>query len=146
MLDHNENFELEKEYEQIWDSIRYKKVDELYELTEEVIKILENHIDDKLLFHSDYEKIQHLFRKMKQKNFFYMSGSAKEIIKSANPKFKNVYEYRECVRELKYVGSGDKDFENGKIYQSVSFNGVAYKINVDGNERTVGSSYFERIS
>lgn len=29
MLEHSENFELENEYEQIWDSIRYKKVDEL---------------------------------------------------------------------------------------------------------------------
>lgn len=146
MLDHNENFELESEYEQIWDKIRYKKVDELYEFTEEVIKLLENHIDDKLLFHSDYEKIQHLFKKMKQKNFFYMAGSAKEIIKSANPKFESVYEFKKCVRDLKYIGSGDRDFVNGKIYQSVSFNGVAYKINVDGNERTVGSSYFERVS
>lgn len=115
MLEHLENFELENEYEQIWDSIRYKKVDELYELTEEVIQLLENHIDDKLLFHSDYDKIQHLFKKMKQKNFFYMSGSAKEIIKSANPKFENVYEYKKCVRDLKYIGSEDRDFENGKI-------------------------------
>lgn len=146
MLEHFENFELEKEYEQIWDSIRYKKLDELYELTEEVIKILENHLEDKLLFHSDYDKIQHLFKKMKQKNFFYMSGSAKEIIKSANSKFGSVYEYKKCVRDLKFIGSGDRDFENGKIYQSTYFNGATYKININKSERTVGSSYFERIS
>lgn len=145
-MEHLENFELEKEYEQIWDNIRYKKVDELYELTEEVIKLLENHIDDKLLFHSEYDKIQHLFKKMKKKNFFYMSGSAKEIIKSANPKFENVYEYKKCVRDLKYIGSGDRDFENGKIYQSISFNGATYKINIDESERTVGSNYFERMN
>jgi len=145
MLEHRENFELENEYEEICNSIRYKKVDELYELTEEVIQLLNNHIDDKLLFHADYKKIQNLFKKMRQKNFFYMSGSAKEIIKSANPKFENVYEYKECVRDLKYIGSGNCDFENGKIYQSSHFNGATYKINVDGNEQTIGSSYFERV-
>ncbi|MEA3353107.1 MAG: hypothetical protein U9Q33_04740 [Campylobacterota bacterium] len=146
MLEHKENFELENEYEQIWDSIRYKKVDELYDFTEKIIKLLDNHIDDKLLFHSDYDKIQHLFKKMKQKNFFYMSGSAKDIIKSANPKFESVYEYKKCVRDLKYIGSGDRGFENDKIYQSTCFNGATYKVNVDGNERIMGSSYFERVS
>jgi len=146
MLEHLENFELEKEYEQIWDSICYKKVDEMYEFTEEIIKLLDKHIDDKLLFHSDYDKIQHMYKKMKQKSFFYMSVSAQEIIKSVNTKFENIYEYKECVRCLKYIGSGDKDFENGKIYQSTYFNGATYKISIDENERTVGSSYFERIS
>ena len=145
-MEHLESFELEGEYEQIWDKIRYKKIDELYELTLEVVNLLENHIDEKLLFHSDYEKIQHLFKKMKQKNFFYMSDSAKAIIKSVNAKFESVYEYRECVRDLKYIGSGDKDFENGKIYQSKYFNGATYKINFNNVERTVGSSYFERVS
>ena len=146
MLDHNENFELESEYEQIWDKVRYKKIDEIYELTDEVIKLFENHIDDKLLFHSDYEKIQHLFKKMKQKNFFYMSGSEKEIIKSSNPKFEKVFEYKDCIRDLKYIGLGDRDFENGKIYQFTHFNGATYKININKSERMVESSYFERIS
>ena len=75
-----------------------------------------------------------------------MSGSAKEIVKSSNQKFENIYEYKECVRDLKYIGSGDRDFENGKIYQSTYFNGATYKINTNKSERTVGSSYFERIS
>lgn len=146
MLDHQENFELEKEYDTIWDAIRYKKIDELYEFTEEVIKILDSHVDDKLLFHSDYEKIQYLFKRMRQKNFFYMSGSAKEIIKLANPKFKNIYECKDCMRDLKFVGSKDKDFENGKIYRSTHFNGATYTIDVNGNERVIGSNYFERKS
>jgi len=51
MLKHIENFELENEYEQIWDKIRYKKVGELSDFTEEIIKLLDYHIDDKLLFH-----------------------------------------------------------------------------------------------
>lgn len=146
MLDHRENFELEKEYEQIWDSIRYKKVDELYALTVEVINIIDSHIDEKLLFHGDYDKIQLLFKKMKQRNFFYISGSAKEIIKYANPKFKNVYERIKCIRDLKYIGSDDHDFENGKIYQSSTFSGATYEININGKVRTIGCNHFERIS
>lgn len=66
--------------------------------------------------------------------------------KPANPKFENVYEYKKCVRCLKYIGSGDRDFVNGKIYQSVSFNGATYKINIDKYERTVENNYFERVS
>jgi hypothetical protein len=83
---------------------------------------------------------------MKQKNFFYMSKSAKEIIKSANPKFENVYKHRECVRDLKYIGSGNKNFENGKIYQSSHFSGATYIININGVETTIGCGHFERLS
>jgi hypothetical protein len=148
MLEHYEDFELEKEYNQIWDKIRYKKVDELFDFTQEIIKILDNHIDDKLLFHGDYEKIQNLFKKMRWKNFFYMSGSAKQIIKCANPKFESVYEYRDCVRKLKYLGGEHKSdfFEKSKIYTSTHFNGASYKINVNGDEVTAGSGYFERLT
>lgn len=147
MLEHSENFELETEYKKIWESIKYQKVDEIYELTEEVIKLLNNHIDDKLLFHGDYEKIQNLFKKMKQKNFFYMSKSAKEIIKSANPKFENVYEDRECVRELEYLGndSNNEIMQKGEIYQSTHFNGGVYTLNIDGREIHMGCSYFKRL-
>jgi len=151
MLDHAEGFELEKEYSEIWDKIRYKKIDELYEFTEKVIKLLGNHIDNELLFHRDYDEIQYLFKKMREKGFFYMSGSAKEIIKTANPKFENIFERRKCVRDLKYIFSDDicKDdraLEKGKIYQSLTFNGATYEINVNGKIRGVGYLYFERMS
>lgn len=147
MLAHDENFELEQEYNKIWDEIRYKKIDELYDFTEEVIEILKEHIDDKLLFHGDYEQIQYLFKKMKQKNFFYMSGSAKEIIKSANPKFEKVFEKKECVRDLKYIGSDKRSsFEYGKVYISTHFNGATYTFKIDGIEKTIGSNYFERLT
>lgn len=148
MLEHKENFELEYEYEKIWDTIRYKKVDEIYEYTEEIIALLENHIEDKLLFHRDYEKIQYLFKKMKQKNFFYTSKSAQEIIKAANPKFENIYTDKECIRELEYLGNGlpNDKIQKGKIYKSTHFNGATYTLDVDGKKKIVGSSYFKRIS
>lgn len=83
--------ELRKEYDEIWDQIRYKKLNEISAFTEEIIGILENHIDDKLLFNGDYEKILHLFKKMKWKNYFYMSNDAKQIICLTNPKFKRLF-------------------------------------------------------
>jgi hypothetical protein len=83
---------LRKKYDKIWEQIRYKKIDEISSLTNEVINILEKHIDDKLLFNGDYEKINFLFKKMKQKSYFYMNNDAKQIICLANPKFKKLFE------------------------------------------------------
>lgn len=75
-----------------------------------------------------------------------MSDSAKEIIKSVNPKFENVFKRKECVRDLKYIYSDDTEFENDKIYQSSTFNGATYEINVNGKARTMGFNHFERIN
>ena len=83
--------ELRKEYDEIWEEIRYKKVSDMLSLTEDVIKILEKHIDDKLLFKEDYLQIQFLFKKMKVKNYFYMNNDAKQIICLTNPKFKKLF-------------------------------------------------------
>lgn len=41
MLKHSEGFELEGEFREIWDKIRYKKIDKIYKITEEIINILE---------------------------------------------------------------------------------------------------------
>ncbi len=148
MLEHAENFQLEVKYEQIWNKIRYKKVDDIYEFTNEVINILENHIDDKLLFHGDYKKIQNLFTKMKQKNFFYNSSSAKALINSINLEFEDVYTKKVCERTLKYIGSDnkDKDFKRNTIYKSSHFNGATYTFNIKGHKRVLGYTYFERIT
>lgn len=146
MLQHNEGFELEEDYNRIWSEIRYEKIEELYDFTQKIIEILNSHIDDRLLFHNDYEKIQHMFKKMRHKNFFYDSKSAKKLIKSANPKFENVYKFKECKRDLKFVGKENKFFKFGKKYTSTYFNGAVYKIKIDGVEKVVGSSYLQRIS
>jgi hypothetical protein len=95
---------------------------------------------------NDYENIQNLFKRMNQKNFFYMSKSAKEIIKTTNPKFINIYEYKKCIRDLKYVGLDNKNFKNDKIYKSTHYNGATYKIIINSSEVTVGSDNFERLS
>ncbi|MEA2018036.1 MAG: hypothetical protein U9N59_06275 [Campylobacterota bacterium] len=87
--------ELRREYDEIWEQIRYKKVAEISAYTEEIISLLEKHIDDKLLFQGDYEKVLHLFKKMRWKNYFYMSNDAKQIICLTNPKFKKLFETKE---------------------------------------------------
>ena len=48
---------LRKKYDKIQEQIRYKKIDEIASLTNEVINILEHHIDDKLLFKKMKQKI-----------------------------------------------------------------------------------------
>lgn len=148
-MEHLEDFELEKEYERIWDDIRYKKIEEIYVLSEEVINILAKHIGDALLFHEDYQKIHSLFTKMKQKNFFYTSKSAKELAVRINPKFESVYHNRVCVRELEYLGSDcaiHDGMQKGKKYTSTHFNGVMYTIELDGVSKSIGHSFFKRLS
>lgn len=84
--------DLKKEYDEIWDKIRYKKVREISVYTDEIINILESHVSAELLFNGDYEKIQSLLKRMKWKNHFYMSNDAKQIICLTNPKFKELFE------------------------------------------------------
>ena len=151
MLEHDEGFELETEFEKIWDKIRYKKIDKIYEITEDIISILKNHISDEMLFHMDYQKIQNLFLKAKRANFFYYSGDAKNLIIAANPKYKDIFKRRKCIRKLKYTGEEIDDdvntgFERGKIYTSTHYNGATYTIDINGEERIIGNMYFERVT
>jgi len=151
MLEHDEGFELETEFEEIWDKIRYKKIDKIYEITEDIISILKNHISDEMLFHMDCQKIQDLFLRAKRANFFYQSSDAKYLIKTANPKFKDIFKRRECIRKLKYIGDEMHDdintgFERGKVYTSTHYNGATYTINLNGEEHTIGNLYFERVT
>ncbi len=104
-----------------------------------------------MLFYGDSYDIKHLFLKMKRANYFYFSNDAKDLIATANPKFKDVYKRRKCIRKLKYIGEEEYDhiaanFKKGKIYTSAHYNGSAYTINLNGEEIVVGSLYFERVS
>lgn len=148
MLDHQENFELEKEYDEVWNSIKFKRIDEISQLTMEVNAILDGHINDDVPFNSDCHKIQKIFTQMKQRAGHYFSRSAQDIIKTANPRYENVFERRECVRDLKYIGTDEPEesFEKGKVYTSTHFNGATYSFNINGQEKVIGSSYFERVS
>lgn len=146
-MEHYEDFEVEKEFEDIWDKVRYKRLNQLSELTENIITLLNKHIGGDILFDKDYLTIQNLFRKMKQNNYIYNYGDMKEIVTLINyEKYSNLHTYRECVRNLKYIGDDNPKFDSGEVYTSTLFNGATYKFNMNGNIETVGMNYFERLS
>lgn len=91
---------LKQEYYEIWDAIKYKKVNEIYNMTKNIIEILDQHIDDKLFFHKDLVKIENIFTKMKIKNYFYMSGDAKHITKLISPKFDSLFKEENMHNKL----------------------------------------------
>ena len=122
-MNHLDKFELEKEYEEIWSKIRYKKVEKFYSMSQEVINILDKHIGDKLLFHEDCTKIDYILKQMNQNNYFYTSSSAKDIITLVNPKF-----------------------THGKIYKPSKFNGATNIIKFKKKEKVIGFTFFERLS
>lgn len=50
---------------------------------------------------------------------------------------------KECIRNLKYTGENER-LTNGKIYQSLTFNGSTYEIlDNTGAVMLIGSGYFE---
>lgn len=62
-----------------------------------------------MLFYGDCNDIEHLFSKMKRANYFYFFNDAKDLIVTSNPKFKDVYKRRKCIRKLKYIGEEEHD-------------------------------------
>lgn len=60
--------ELRKEYHEIWDKIRYRRISEVELITSVIVNILEKYIHNRLFFHEDCEKINFLFKKLKQGN------------------------------------------------------------------------------
>ena len=82
--------------------------------------------------------------------------TVRRIIAHVAPDFlEGLFEIRPCRRKLRYIGCrceeiecshGEPFFEIGEIYESISFNGATYSIEVycEG-ERRIGSAYFEWI-
>lgn len=62
--------------------------------------------------------------------------------------FFRIYEYKECTRELEYLGNtlANDDLQIGKIYKSTHFNGATFKIDVNGHNKMVRKNYCRRIS
>ena len=144
-LCHYEGFDKERKYMEIWDQIRYKKIDSIEQRVKKIIEILDRHVEGPLLVHEDYREIQSIYTQMRRDTMFYMSGDAKNIICSIDPIYESVYTRRECIRLLRYLGEDDTSLTYGNIYISKDFNGATYTIEKDdnGNERGCGSLYFE---
>jgi len=145
---YEDGFDKVRKYHEVWDEIRYKKIYEIEQLAENVIKIFEKRVDAEFLVIGDYQELQQLFKKMRIKTMSYMSGDARNIIEAINPKLKNLYNKKKCVRYLKYIEQDNEAFTYGKVYQSKNFDGVTYTIIKDDNGRKakINCGNFERIS
>jgi len=145
---YDDGFERVKKYHEAWDDIRYKKIYEIEQLVEKVIKIFEKRVDAEFLVIGDYQDLQQQFKRMRIKTMSYMSGDARNIIEAINPKLKNLYKKKKCVRYLKYTEESNGSFTYEKVYKSKYFDGVRYTIVKDDNHRKgkKNCGYFERIS
>lgn len=144
---YDDGFEKIKQYHDAWDKVRYKKIYEIEQMVERVIKIFEKRVDAKFLVTEDYQELQLQFKRMRIKTMFYMSGDARNIIEAIHPKLKKLYKKKKCIRYLKYTGESDGSFTYGKIYQSKYFDGVTYTIIKDDNKRKVKKNcgFFKRV-
>jgi len=107
-----DEFKSEKEYEKIWDTIRTKRIEYLYSKTKDIIDILQNNIDDKMLFHKDYMLIENMFVQMKRECYFYSSKNAKELLCLVDSKFNKYLSKRNTkIRTL----FAYKRYENKKV-------------------------------
>ena len=144
---HMEGFELAEECFHIWEEIRFKRISEIQNLTDNVIAIFDKHQDGEFLVSEDYTTVCELFRRMKMRSMFHMASDVKELIYITNPKLKEAFVRKECIRKLKYIGVSNDNLTNGKIYKSINFNGVTYTLNKDnkGEQRSISCLCFERI-
>lgn len=146
-IDHYEGFELEAEYYQIWDKIRFAKVNEFEKIMEKITAVLRTY--DHCIFVAtpdDYTEVYELFKKMKLSSVFYMAKDAKNLICTVNPKFVEAFKEKECIRKLKYIHETDNTFTYGKIYESSQFNGATYHLKNDLQKIvSVGCGNFERV-
>ncbi len=58
-----------------------------------------------------------------------------------------LFERKEFVCDLRYIGDSSTRFTHGQIYKSMTFNGATYEvIDNSGNQMMIGSCYFTRLS
>ena len=139
-----DEFKSEREYEKIWDTIRTKRIEYLYNKTKDIIDILQNNIDDKMLFHKDYMLIEEMFVQMKRACYFYSSKNAKELLCLVDSKFNTIYQFKDFQQEIIYTGSEHRNLTQGKKYISTHFNGAIFRLVDDQNNTlNIGSTYFK---
>lgn len=88
---HMEGFELAEECFHIWEEIRFKRISEIQNLTDNVIAIFDKHQDGEFLVSEDYTTVCELFRRMKMRSMFHMASDVKELIYITNPKLKGLF-------------------------------------------------------
>lgn len=78
----------------------------------------------------------------------FKAKDLKHVLGITCPDFMDgLFERKEFVCDLRYIGDISAKFTRGEIYESKTFNGATYEvIDVSGNLTMIGSSYFERLS
>lgn len=99
----------------------------------------EEGFEDEARFH---EALGYLCKRYKKVS----SGDLKHIIGIINPSMaERFFERKECQRLLRNIAQNN-GFTNGKIYESLTFNGATYEVVDDtGSIICIGASYFEWI-
>lgn len=83
---------------------------------------------------------------------YMKAAQLEDIIRLISPAFlAGLFDYRPCVRRLRYVGLEDcgcDGFRLSEMYESVSFNGGTYIIASPGGrgDGVIGCAYFERLT
>jgi len=92
------------------------------------------------------EKYKRALRYMLTQNSTFNTKQLKHILRIFDPELVDrITARRVCVRSLKYTGENEK-LTNGKIYQSLTFNGSTYEIlDNTGAVMVIGSGYFEWV-
>lgn len=78
----------------------------------------------------------------------FKAKDLKHILGITCPDFMDgLFERKEFVCDLRYVGDSSTHFSQEEIYKSMTFNGATYEVIDDtGTLTMIGSSYFERPS
>jgi methyl coenzyme M reductase beta subunit len=77
----------------------------------------------------------------------FQSKDLKHILQTMNiSAYQELFERQKCYRLLRYIGEMTKRFTNGKLYQSITFNGATYEIVDDtGKVALIGCMAFECV-
>ena len=91
-------------------------------------------------------KFNRALRYMLPQNSSFNTKQLKHILRIFDPVLVDrITTRKECIRTLKYTGENEK-LTNGKIYQSLTFNGSTYEIlDNTGAVMVIGSGYFEWV-
>ena len=140
---------LAKKYHAIWDKIRYRKIEEIEKITNQVIAVFDRyHQDGKFMVTTDYLYICALFQKMRRNSMFYMSLDASSLIGLVSPKYIKARFNKKDYLKLKYIGASSSELTNGKIYKSRNFTDTTCELLNDnlGKKKMCCRSDFEIVT
>jgi hypothetical protein len=78
----------------------------------------------------------------------FKAKDLKYVLSITCPDFmEGLFDQKEFVCDLRYIGDCSARFTHGQIYKSMTFNGATYEVIDDSrNQMMIGSCYFTRLS